>query len=209
MTLKSSLHLVFPMFIVLAGAGLASAQLLEPEPKKPPAKGTYSRTEIPGHYTVGFYADERGSSSGLELPDGQDRFEAWLGITGDSTRVFSGLVMRLDLPYGVKLDGPIAWIPRTKLKETGSLLGDGMTLEFQYDCAQLKSAAPVMLGRVRFRMQPGVNEAMLTPAPHKEFGLSVELCSDDDGWPKPYADPVSLSVRRSRSFWDRLTGWFN
>ena len=133
MTLKSSLHLVFPLFIVLTGAGLAGAQLLEPEQKKPATKGTYSRNEIPGHYTLGFYANEQGSSSEIELPKGQDTFEAWVGITGDSTRVFSSLVMRLELPYGVELDGPITWIPRTKLKETGNLLGDGTTLGFQYD----------------------------------------------------------------------------
>ena len=209
MTLKSSLRLVLPAFIILAGVGLAGAQLLEPEPTKQTRTGTYDRHEIPGHYTLGFYADERGSSTELELPKGEDTFEAWLGITGDSTRVFSSLVMRLDLPYGVELDGPVKWTPRSGLKESGDLLGDGMTVEFQFDCAQQKSPAPVMLGRVPFRMQPGVNEAVLTPAPHKQFGLSVEICSDDDAWPKPYADPVSLSVRRSRSFWDRLTGWFD
>lgn len=207
MTFKHSLNLIFLVLILMAGTGTAGAQLLEPEPEA--AQGSYDRHDVPGHYTVGFYADKNGSSSELELPDGVDTFDAWVGITGDSTRVFSSTVMRMELPYGVEIAGPIVWVPRSGLKESGELLGLGMMVEFQYDCAQQKSPAPVMLGRLPLRMQPGVNDATLTPLPHTRFGLSVELCSDPDAWPKPYADPVSLTVRRQRSFWDRLTGWFN
>jgi len=209
MTLKNSLRLVSFALIVVVSIGTAGAQLLEPTQRGTEDKGNYDRNEVPGHYTVGFYADERGSSTELELPKGQDTFEVWLGITGDSTRVFSSVVLGLELPYGVEVTGPIVWIPRDRLKESGDLLGLGMMVEFPHDCAQQKSPAPAMLGRLPLRMQPGVNEATLTPGPQTPFGLSVELCSDSDAWPKPYADPVSLTVRRSRSFWDRLTGWFN
>jgi hypothetical protein len=209
MTPRNSLHIVPLLLIALAGIGTAGAQLPESNRANITDRAKYERDKIPGHYTVGFYADEHGSSRELELPEGLDTFDAWLGITGDSTRVFGSLVMSLELPYGVEIAGPIVWIPRSGLKESGELLTEGMMVEFQYDCAEQESLAPAILGRLPLRLQPGVKEATLTPGPHERFGLSIQLCPGGNIWPKPYADPLSLTVRRHRSFWDRLTGWFD
>ena len=87
-------------------------------------------------------------------------------------------------------------------------LEDGIIVEFNLDCAQQKSQAPVMLGRVKFSLQPGINEVELAPAAHRRYGVSVELCSDERAWPKPYADPVGVTVKRKIGFWDRVKGWF-
>ena len=93
--------------LILALALPAGAQLLEQpaEESKDEPKAYYDRNEIPGHYTIGFYADEQGSSNELKIPKDATDFEVWIGVTGDSTRTFSGLAMSLDLPYGVDLGG--------------------------------------------------------------------------------------------------------
>lgn len=183
------------------------AQLIEPE-KNTSSRGVYDRNQIPGHYTLGFYADDRGSSRELTIPKDATEFELWIGVTGDSTRTFSGLAMRIELPYGVELGGPIVWSPRDGLRTAGNPLGEGIIVEFNLDCAQQKSQAPVMLARVEFSLQPGINEVELTPAAHRRYGVSVELCSDERAWPKPYADPLGVTVKRKVGFWDRVKGWF-
>jgi len=201
---------LLPFCFLVALVSPATAQLLEPETeeeKKTPS--VYDRNEIPGHYTLGFYGDDRGGTGELAIAKEATEFDVWLGVTGDSTRVFSGLAMSLDLPPGVELAGPVIWTPRDRLKQFGNLLDPGITVEFGHDCAQQKSPAPVILARVRFRIQPGVNECLIIPAPHRRFGVSVELCSDERAWPKPYADPIGVTVKRKLSLWDRLTGWFN
>lgn len=202
-----SLRRLLALTALLCVAAGASAQLLQTEEKKE-VRGAYDRHEIPGDYTLGFYADERASSSELKLPKDADGFDIWIAVTGDSTRLFSGLAMSLQLPVGVELNGPIVWVPRSGLKEAGELLGEGTTVNFSHDCAQQKGNLPVVLARLPLKIQPGINDVMLTPAPHLRFGLSVELCDDSRGWPKPYADAVPVRVRRSLSLWDRITGWF-
>ena len=53
-----------------------------------------------------------------------------------------------------------------------------------------------------------VDDFVLTPLPHIKHGLSVELCDDARAWPKPFADPVALEVKRKRGFWSRVQSWF-
>ena len=201
-----NVHAVLLILLVLAIAIPATSQLLEPEPTAPVVE---NRREIPGTYTLGFYADEEGSSTTLKIPKDATEFDAWLGITGDSTRVFSGLAMAIELPYGVELGGPVVWTPRAELKTKGVFLDPGITVEFQHDCARQTGSAPVILGRVPLRILRGVNEAVITPKRHRMFGLSVELCYDDRAWPKPYAEPVVLTVKRKITLWDRITGLFD
>lgn len=186
----------------------AAAQLLEPDQPEKPVRGAYDRNEIPGHYTLGFYGNEQGKPGTLKIPRDAQEFEVWLGATGDSTRTFSGLALSLDLPNGVTMASPVVWVPRSGLKESGDLLGEGSTVNFSRDCAQQKGLAPLILGRVRLRIQLGVNEVELVPQPHLRYGLSLELCDDTRSWPKPYAEPVTLKVQRSLTLWDRITGWF-
>lgn len=195
--------------LVLLLVATAPAQEQAPEPEHSARRGAYDRNEIPGHYTVGLYADRQGSSTELQISRDATEFEAWIGVSGDSTRVFSAVAMRLELPYGVELAGAIRWVPRSGLKEQGNLVDPGITVDFPHECAQQKGLAPVILGRVPLRILPGLNEATITPARHLRYGLSVELCSDERAWPKPYADPVPLEVRRKLSLWDRITGWFD
>ena len=209
MKLKHALPLTLPLLVAMTMALPADAQILETQEPGEATRGTYDRNDIPGEYTVGFYSNEDGSSDPLKLTKDQEEFDVWIGLTGDSTRVFSGMAMAIVLPYGVELAGPVLWTPRSGLKAGGDLLVEGMTVEFHYECAQQKSRAPAILGRVPLKLRRGVNEAVLVPAPHPAFGLSVELCSDERIWPKPYAQPVSVSVMRKQSFWDRVTGWFN
>jgi len=198
------------LILALAAAAIpAFGQLIEPEEEEKEPATTYSRFDVPGHYTVGLYADESGSSTELQIPKDAVEFNAWLGLTGDSTRVFSGMAMSMKLPGGVELAGPIVWKPRSNLKQSGVLVGDGITVEFNRDCVQQKGLAPVIIARIPLRIQPGINEVRLSPAPNLRFGLTVELCNDADAWPKPYADPVELHVRRKLSLWDRITGWFH
>ena len=58
------------------------------------------------------------------------------------------------------------------------------------------------------RVSPEVGDFVVEPLAHRDYGLSVELCQDELGWPKPFADPISLDVRRKKSFWSRVRGWF-
>lgn len=191
--------------LILAVSVPAASQLLEPE--QPPR--VVDRESIPGNYTIGFYANENGSTDPLKIPKEATEFEVWLGVTGDSTRVFSGLAMSIDLPYGVELNGPIVWTPRANLKASGVFLEPGVTVEFHDECARQTGSAPVMLGRIPLKILPGVNEAVITPKRHRMHGLSVELCFDERAWPKPYAEPIALTVKRKLSLWDRITGLFN
>ena len=193
--------------LLLVAALPAGAQLLEPEEQ--PTTTFYDRNEIPGHYTIGFYSDESGSPKDLKIPKDATDFEIWIGVSGDSTRTFSGLAMSLELPYGVTLNGPVKWIPRESMKVRGDLLYPGITLAMNRDCAIQKGSGPVILGRLPLRMQVGIEEVVLTPAAHRQFGLSLELCSDERAWPKPYAEPVALKVKRDLSLWDRIKGWFD
>jgi hypothetical protein len=195
------------LLLLALAAPPAGAQLLEPGNQDAPR--FYDRDEIPGHYTIGFYSDENGSSEDLKIAKDATTFEVYIGVTGDSTRVFSGLAMSLDLPYGVELDGPVMWEPRDEMKIRGDLLDPGVTVAMNRDCAMQKGRGPAILGRLRLRMQPGIDEAVLAPAAHRQHGLSVELCSDKRAWPKPYAEAIPLKVKRKLSLWDRITGWFD
>ena len=203
-----NVHSLVSAFLILMVAIPATGQFLDPptEPKKP---YYYDRNEIPGHYTIGFYSDETGSSNDLKIPKDATEFEVWIGVTGDSTRTFSGLAMSIDLPYGVAQAGPIIWKPRERLKASGDLLNPGITLMMNYDCAIQKGAAPVILGRMSFSIMPGIDEAVVAPKAHRQFGLSVELCFDERAWPKPYAEAVPLKVKRDLSLWDRITRLFD
>ena len=205
------LHALLSVLLLLAVAAPASGQLLEgPEdPKKKDEPAYYDRNLVPGNYTIGFYADETGSSKDLKIPKDATEFEVWIGVTGDSTRTFSGLAMSVELPYGVEPKGPIIWKPRDRLKTQGVLLDPGVTLSMNHDCALQKGIGPVILGRMTLSIQSGINEAIVAPAEHKQFGLSVELCYDERAWPKPYAEAVPLKVKRDLSLWDRITGLFN
>lgn len=206
-----NLHAVLSALLLLAVALPATGQLLEEpaEPEKKSGPAYYDRNAIPGHYTIGFYSDETGSGGDLKIPKDATEFEVWIGVTGDSTRTFSGLAMSIELPYGIDLNGPIIWKPRDRLKTSGDLRSPGLTLMMNFDCAIQKGLGPVMLGRMSFSIQPGVNEVVLAPAPHRDFGLSVELCYDERAWPKPYAEAVPLKVKRDLSLWDRITGLFD
>lgn len=197
------LRTIFAASLVLAAAVPATGQLLEQDA---PAQ---DREKIPGHYTVGFYSDQRGSTEPLKIAKDATTFDMWLGVSGDSTRVFSGIAMSIELPYGVELGGPIVWIPRGDLVERGVLLDPGITVDFPHDCARQTGKAPVILARVPMKILAGLDEAVITPKRHRQFGLSVELCYDERAWPKPYADPVPLKVKRKLSLWDRITGMFD
>ena len=168
------------------------------------------RRSVPGRYVLGLYADALGSSSRVELQKGQDEFEAWIGISGDSTRVFSAAVFRLNVPRGLRIDGPILWKVVHGLAETGVVTDPGIQIEFNVECLQQLAATPVMLGRVRFTVdrrdfQQGTIEVLR----HNRWGLSVELCQPDKAWPKPFCEPVHLEVTRKRSFWKRLQDLFS
>lgn len=213
MKFERSVFIVLLGSLLLAPAPPARTQALDPGPTAQPEstakRGAYDRHEIPGHYTVGFYADRGCTQTELKIEKDATEFEAWIGVSGDSTRIFSSVAMRLELPVGIELAGPIRWVPRSGLKETGDLFDPGITADFAHDCAQQKGMAPAVLGRIPLRILPGLDEATISPAPHMGYGLSVELCSDARAWPKPYADPVALHVRRSLSLWDRIAAWFD
>lgn len=173
------------------------------------AQGHYDRRAVPGNYTIGLYADLEGSSRTLTLPKGEDRFEAFIGITGDSTRVFSGLAFRVILPFGVTLDGPIVWRPLPGLKQYDAVEVKGTLVNFPEACVRSRSNMPVMVGRIPFRLAPEIKRVTLEPVAHIEFGLSVELCLPDSSYPKPFAQGRGITVERSLSFWDRITSWFD
>jgi len=125
-----NLYTLLALCLFVAAVVPATAQLLEPE-EKDPKRGNYDRHAIPGQYTLGFFADDRGSTNELEIEKDAPGFELWLGVSGDSTRVFSGLGMSLELPNGVELAGPVVWLPRNDLKTSGNLLGEGMTADYR------------------------------------------------------------------------------
>ena len=173
------------------------------------AQNYYDRNEVPGNYTIGFYSDFSASSRSIALEKGQDEFEAFIGITGDSTRVFSGVVFRLDLPPGVTMTGPAVWRPIAGLKQMEPMEGRGTQVTFNQECVPQEGDAPVVIGRIPLRMDPDVQQAVIEPLDHVNFGLSVELCQPDRSWPKPFAEGLALTVERKRSFWDRVTSWFD
>jgi hypothetical protein len=167
------------------------------------------RRAVPGRYVLGLYADGRGTSNRVELESGQDKFEAWIGISGDSTRIFSAAVFRLNVPRGLRIDGPIQWKVVHGLAETGIVTDPGVQVEFNIECLQQLGSTPVMLGRVPFAVdrrdfESGTVEVLR----HDRWGLSVELCQPEKNWPKPFCDPVHLEVTRNRSFWQKLKNLF-
>jgi hypothetical protein len=172
------------------------------------ARDSRDGSAVPGSYTIGLYADFEGSSRRLILPKGKDRFEAFIGITGDSTRVFSGLAFRVALPDGVTLDGPIVWRPLPGLKQYDAVEQRGTRVNFHESCVQSEGDMPVMIGRIPFRLGPDVKRAKIEPAANIEFGLRVELCLPDS-YPKPSAQGLDITVERSLSLWDRITSWFD
>lgn len=173
------------------------------------AQGYYDRKAVPGNYTIGFYADFEATSREITLAKGEDRFEAFIGITGDSTRVFSGLVFRVELPRGVELDGPIIWRPLEGLRQYEAVEGVGTSVNFPQACVQSVGNSAVVVGRIAFRVAPDVKEVVMEPLGHRTFGLSVELCQPDESFPKPYATGLPIVVKREQSFWDRIASWFD
>lgn len=172
------------------------------------AQGYYDRRAVPGNYTIGFYADFEATTRELTLAKDEDRFEAYIGITGDSTRVFSGLVFRVELPEGVTLDGPIAWRPLAGLKQYDAVEVKGTHVNFPESCVQSTGDQPVIVGRIAFRLGPKVKRVVIEPLAHKEFGLSVELCQIERSYPKPYATGRAITVTRPLTLWDRIANWF-
>jgi hypothetical protein len=170
--------------------------------------GYYKRDEIPGHYSVGIYADKFGKSRELEIPNGEQVFDCFIGITGDSTKVFSALVLRLEFPLGATLDKPITWAPVPGLKQTDSLLGNGAKVEFNKECIVQNGTAPAIVGRMRVRMAADLDELEIHPLAHREFGLSLELCDDARVWPKPFAEALPLKITRKRGFLQRVHSLF-
>lgn len=86
-------------FLSLALASVAAAQ----------EKVFHDRNAVPGKYFVGLYADKLGTVNKLVLESDQLEFDAYIGVGGDSTKVYSGLVLGFDLPRGITIDGPIMW----------------------------------------------------------------------------------------------------
>lgn len=169
----------------------------------------HDRDAVAGNYTVGLYADANGTQSKLVLESDQIEFEAWIGLTGDSTRVFSGTAFGLDLPREVQIDGAIRWNTMPGLSQWGVVTAQGVQAEFAQSCARQTTRLPAMLGRIRFSVEEDFLQGTLVVRPHVKHGLSVELCYlDGDWWPKPFAEPVSLEVERKQGFWDRLRNLF-
>lgn len=166
----------------------------------------YDRHDIPGQYTLGLYATPDGEAGELELDADQEEFELWFGITGDSTRSFSGVVFGLDLPPGVRMAGPIRWETVPGLKESGVLGETGVQVEFNQECQLQVGEEPLMIARLPLAADPLLEEFELAPRKHRSFGLSVELCQPELGWPKPFAEPVPVKISRKRSLWDRVKG---
>ena len=169
----------------------------------------YDRSEIPGHYTVGLYADANGRSREILLEPGQDKFEAWIGITGDSTRSFSALVCRIQLPRGIAIDGPLLWKPIHGLVQWGTPTGEGLQVEFNRECEEYDGIIPSMVGRIQFKVERKDFEAgTIEISKHRKWGVSVELCDPASSWPKPFAEALNLDVARKKSFWQKLRGLF-
>ena len=178
-------------------------------PAGPSVGSTDERSAVPGNYAIGFYADFEATSREIVLPKGEDRFELFIGLQGDSTRVFSGLVFRVELPFGLELDGPITWRPLPGLRQSGAVEVGGAEVNFHETCVETEGDRPVIVGRMAMRMSPELKQVSLDPLRHRAFGLSVELCQPEKGFPKPYATGLGIVVKREQSFWDRITSWFD
>lgn len=169
----------------------------------------YDRNEVPGHYTLGLYADEKATVRELEIGATDEYFDCYVGVTGDSTKVFSSVVFRLELPDGVHLREPVKWASIPDLSTQGQILGAGVETAFNNPCQGMRGPFPVQVGRIRLHVDPSFREATIVPLGHKQYGLSVELCQPDNAWPKPYATGLELTVRRKLGFFDRLRALFD
>lgn len=169
----------------------------------------YDRSEVPGNYTLGLYADPAGQSRHVELEPGQESVEVHIGITGDSTRVFSAIVFALDLPEGIRLEGPIRWRAIEGLTQWGSPVDAGVQVEFNKVCQEQTGSEPVMVGRIRFAVDPEFESGEITVTGHRRWGVSVELCKADEYWPKPYATGLGVTVERKKSLWGKVRGLFD
>jgi len=196
---RSLLPLVPLALAVLVATGAGA------DDSDPPAY--YDRNEIPGHYTVGLYADRAGTSREVELDADEEYVEAFIGITGDSTQTFSAVVFKVETPRGVEMDGPIRWFTIPGLQQWNSAVEQGVQVEFNYACQEQVDGAPAMLGRVRLRVEKDFDRGEVEIGPHTQFGLSVELC-DHYLWPKPFADGLPLTIERKKSFWSKLQSLF-
>jgi hypothetical protein len=161
---------------------------------------------IPGHYTIGLYADAQGTTRSLELQADQSEFDAFVGVTGDSARTFSACAFTLRLPEGVTLEGAIHWRNIPGLQHWGNPALEGVRVEYADSCQAQRGTAPVILGRVPMKAQPTFRGGHIEVAGHKRFGCAVELCVP--GYPKPLADGLALTVERKRSLWRRLRDLF-
>jgi hypothetical protein len=168
----------------------------------------YDRNKVPGNYTIGLYVDDAGRSRQAKLRPDQESVEAFIGITGDSTTVFSGMAFALQLPEGIELDGPIHWRTIEGLEQWGALEG-GVQVEFNKVCQEQTGPEPLMLGRIRFRVDPKFARGEIVVAEHLRWGCSVELCNPDQSWPKPYATGLGLEVERDESIWNKVKGIFD
>ena len=160
-----------------------------------------------GEYTIGLYADRQGST---ELKIGEDvtSFEVFIGIDGDPERNFSGMALRLELPDFLENASAILWRPVEGLHEKELIWGNGGQVVFTA-CDAQTGDAPLMIGRFEVEVDPRFREATLQPQPHRQYGLSVQLCEQQGKWPKRLAEAVSMRVVRTTSFWDRVKSWFD
>lgn len=161
-----------------------------------------------GDYRIGLYANADGTGDEIRIGKDTETFTAYLGLSGDPVRVFSGAVFRLPLPDYLEPAGPVRWTPIPGLKEKEQIFEDGGQTLF-LDCAAQEGDAPLILGRVDIRVDPRFREATLTPEPHLQFGMGVQLCEMNGAWPKRNAEAVGVRVVRTVSFWDRLTSIFD
>jgi hypothetical protein len=188
------------LLLALALAGAASAQ----------DKGFHDRNAVPGNYFVGLYADNRGLATQLVLESDQLEFDAYIGVGGDSTKVFSGLVVGFDLPRGITVDGPIMWSSIPGLSQEGVATEGGLLVEFNKECVQQKGLTPAIVARIHFAADDDFESGTVEVRGHVKHGLSLELCEFDiDWWPKPFASPIHLELRRKKSFWDRVHDIFH
>jgi hypothetical protein len=193
-------RLLMSLLLMLACASGATAQ----------DKVFHDRNAVPGNYFVGLYADERGTTAQLTLEPDQLEFDAYIGVGGDSTKVFSGLVLGLELPRGVEIDGPIIWSPIPGLTQEGSATLGGLVVEFNKECVQQRGVTPAMVARVHFTVDDDFEAGSVQMIGHVKHGLSLELCHFvDEWWPKPFAQPIHLELTRKTTFWGRIRDFFH
>ena len=162
-----------------------------------------------GDYTVGLYADPDGTSREVALDSDADSFTAYIGLTGDPMKVFSGVAFRIELPDFLEPAGPIRWTPIQGLTEKERVLGEiGGQVVFT-NCALQSGPKPFVLGRLELRVDPRFRTGTVAVLPHARHGLQVQLCGPNETWPKRNADPRALEVTRRTSLWDRITAWFD